>query len=139
MKNTHISIMICMIIISFTSAWSQVTLIANKSISIESVDKETLRNIYTLGSKNIGTVKVILFDVRDEGETKSNFYSYIGTTPEAIRKIWLRAKLTGTGEPPIPVSEDEICNKVANTPGSIGYVSASKAKNNVNVIMNLER
>ena len=139
MSRRYILIVMCITIISVVSAWSQIALIANKSVSISSIDKETLKNIYSLDSKNLGTLKVVLFDIRDEGETRSGFYNYIGTTPEAIRKVWLRAKLTGTGDPPLLVSEDEICNKVANTPGSIGYVSASKAKNNVNVIMNLER
>jgi ABC-type phosphate transport system substrate-binding protein len=116
----------------------QVALIANKSVSIASIDRETLKNIYTLESKNIGSLKVVLFDLRDDGVTKSAFYGFMGTTPYELRKSWLRAKLTGTGEPPTLVSEEDICNKVANTPGSIGYVSTAKTKDNIQIIMNIE-
>jgi ABC-type phosphate transport system substrate-binding protein len=139
MNKLRVFVLGCVILLSGIPALSQVAVIANKSVSLASIDKETLKNIYMLDTKNLGALKVVLFDIRgEEGTTKSEFYNFIGTTPEAMRKVWLRAKLTGTGEPPILISEEEVVNKVVNTPGSIGYLSATKVKNNVKVVLTIE-
>ncbi len=44
--------------------------------------------------------------------------------------------LSGDGQAPDALgSEDEVVNKVASTPGAIGYVSADKAGDNVKILL----
>ena len=49
----------------------------------------------------------VLFDLKDETVTKMKFYAVIGQSPFALRKEWLRAKLTGSGNPPTAVMTEE--------------------------------
>lgn len=46
--------------------------------------------------------------------------------PYQLRQNWDRLVYSGTGQPPIEVdSEPELLRRVAETPGSIGYISKS--------------
>ena len=110
---------------------------ANKSVGVSALDAETLKNLYALDSKSVGGTRAVLFDVREQGDTRAKFYGAIGLTPEGVKKLWLKAKLTGAGDPPTPVGEDEIVQKVAATPGGIGFVSAAKVNGEVKVLFRI--
>jgi hypothetical protein len=113
---------------------AQVAFIANKATSISSVDEATLKNVFTLESKSLGGSRVVLFDLKENTPARAAFCKAIGMTPEAIKKIWMKAVLTGSGEKPIQVGEDEIVQRVASTNGAVGYVSAAKVTDAVKVI-----
>lgn len=52
--------------------------------------------------------------------------------PHQIRRVWERITYTGTGAAPIVLdSEQEMINKIANTPDSIGYLNS--VPNNENI------
>lgn len=109
--------------------------IANKSVSAGSIDASTLANIVTLDQKQFGGASVVLFDLGEDGGAKSKFYSFIGKSFTDCKKVWLKAKLTGNGNPPATIaSEDEMVKKVASTPGAIGYVSVGKVTGDVKVL-----
>jgi hypothetical protein len=139
-KNMKRSILIIIsaVMMAACSAPAQVAVIANKGVSVSSLDLAGLKNLYILDSKNIGGSKAQLFDVREGTALKTKFYDALGTTPDAIKKIWLKAKLTGAGEAPTPVSEEEMVQKVASTPGGIGFVSAAKVTGDVKVLIQIK-
>ncbi len=119
-------------------AQGQVVVIVNKSVAVSSVDKNQVANVYLLDTKELGGVKLVVFDLKESTPTKIKFYAAIGQSPAALRKEWLKAKLTGGGTPPTAVLlEEDVVAKVAATPGAIAYVSAEKVNSSVKVIMRI--
>lgn len=65
-------------------------------------------------------------------------YSKIGKDASTLKKSWLKAKLTGSGNPPVTVgSEADMLQKVANNSGAIGYVDKSKVDDSVKILLEL--
>ena len=129
-----------LVIVAFSlclcSAQAQIAVIVNKSLNLSSLDKSTLTNIYQLETKSINGTKLVVFDLKDETQTKTKMYALIGQSPGLLRKEWLKAKLTGAGEPPTALmSEEDMIAKVASTPGAIGYVSLDKVNASVKVVL----
>jgi ABC-type phosphate transport system substrate-binding protein len=120
-------------------AVAQVAVIANTDVPASSIDAAKLINLFTLQSNEIGGAKIKLFDMTSDSPAKTRFYGVLGKPVEEMRKIWLKAKLTGNGNPPTPVpSEDEMIAKVSSTPGAVGYVSAGKVTGKVKTLLTLE-
>lgn len=121
-----------------STAFAQVVVIANKSVT-GSIDKATLKNIYSLDIKKVGGKDVVPFDLKEDNATRQKFYSGIGSVWSEMSKIWMRAKLSGAGAPPKQASsEDDMVAKVASTPGAIGFVSKSKVSGDVRIIMEIK-
>ncbi len=119
-----------------SSALAQVAVIANKDVAVSSLDETTVKNLYNLVVNEVGGAKVKLFDLTSDTPTKVKFFEMIGKPGAEMRKVWLKAKLTGNGTPPEGVAtEDDVVAKVASTPGAIGYVSKDKAGAGVKVLM----
>jgi hypothetical protein len=52
--------------------------------------------------------------------------------PHQIRKIWDRMTFSGTGTAPIELeSEQDMIDKIATTPDSIGYLKSSPDNENI--------
>ena len=55
--------------------------------------------------------------------------------PYQLRSTWDRLVFSGTGQAPITVSSiEEMRNKIANTPGAIGYLWRASVNEQVNVL-----
>lgn len=55
--------------------------------------------------------------------------------PYQLRSTWDRLVFSGTGQAPTKVnSNEEMLNKIANTPGAIGYLWRANINENVNVL-----
>ena len=117
------------------SAHAQIAVIANQSVAGNAASISKLKDLYTLATSEQGGKKVKLLDYQTDTPEKTAFYEAIDVAPAAARKLWLKAKLTGSGAPPESVSsEDEMLARVESTPGAIGYVSTAKVKGNVKVL-----
>lgn len=118
-------------------SFAQVSVIVNKSVS-DKVDKGKLKNIYTLKTQKwTDGTKIIVFDSKESG-TSEKVYKEIGKSGSQLNKEWLRAQLTGEGKAPKKLKSDkEILEKVASTPGAIGYVSSSSVTDDVKVVLKL--
>lgn len=125
------------IFIAFTtySFAQEYAIIANKSVSESSIDKGTLAKIMDLNTTTWSNgSKIVIFDYKDNA-AKSSYYSYIGRSENALKKLWLKKKLTEGATTPIQVSDDnEMLNKVASTSGALGYIPASKVNDSVKVL-----
>ncbi len=129
---------LCIIPILFwvCSINAQVSVIANKNVPIDKVNKSQLLDYYSGEIKYWSDGKtIIVFDLKPKNETKEKFYEYIAKNTARMKSIWIKKLLSGEGDPPEAVSsEDEMIQKVQNTSGAIGFVASNKVKGNVKVI-----
>lgn len=132
-----------MAIAFFAATWvegeGQIAVIAHKSVATERMDLSRLTDIYTLNSQQWKDgSRVVVVDLKGTNPLKIEFYRYLKMTPPDMQKIWLRKQFSGKAVPPTPVNlEEEALQKVASTPGAIGYVRAELVTKDVQVIATL--
>jgi ABC-type phosphate transport system substrate-binding protein len=134
----NIKILLCLaFILCFTNiAIAEEIIIVNKTVTISSIDSETIKNIY-LGRKNQWDNGSKIYPVMLEGgQTHENFVvNVIKKTSDQFSAFWKKAIFTGQGNPPKAFSsEAELVAYVAQTDNAIGYVDSSTPHNNVNVL-----
>jgi len=116
----------------FTSSYAEVTIIGNKSTNITITNANSAFDYFTMAK---GNLKVFYLK---SGSANDEFFSFIGKDFNEMKKIWMRLQLT-EGKIAVAVnSEDEILEKVANTPNSIGYIPAKKVNSSVKVIYTIK-
>ena len=118
---------------------AQVAVIANKSVAESKIDVSKATNIYLLKDKKWSDGKAVIpFTLKSDNNASSKFFDAIGKSSMEMKKIWMKLQLTGEGQAPEGLSsEEEVLNKVASTPGAIGFVSAAKVNDNVKVILTI--
>ncbi len=123
------------------TSFSQVAVIAHKSVPVDTIKKSELLDFYTADIKKwINGDKVIVNDLKPKGEVKKIFYKFLGKTPSRMKSIWLRNMLSGEGDPPEALkSEEEMLQKIAATPGAIGFLSQTKVDNNVKTLIVIKK
>jgi ABC-type phosphate transport system substrate-binding protein len=123
-----------------STALAQVAVITHKATSIASLDNDKILDIYTLNTKNWSDGgKITLLEIKGDSPAKSRFYASLGTSFAEMQRLWLKKQFAGKGLPPTALaSEDEILQKVASTPGAIGYVSAEKASKEVKILATIK-
>ena len=135
MKNTILLFIV--IILFILPVQAQVSVITNKSVS-ETINTSKLANIYSLTvTKWSDGSKIVVLD--NNSETKNNFYKELGKDQLSLKKEWMKKQLTGEAKAPESLgSDDDVINKVASTPGAIGFVKSSSVTGNVKVILELK-
>lgn len=116
---------------------AQISVIANKSVS-ETVNVTKVGNIYSLtATKWSDGSKIVVLD--NGSNAKSDFYKGIGKDQASLKKEWMKKQLTGEAKAPESLSsDDEVLNKVASTPGAIGYVKSSSVNGTVKVLVEIK-
>jgi ABC-type phosphate transport system substrate-binding protein len=130
---------IAILLFASMNAYAQVAVIANKSVSDASISSSKVESVYMLKDKTWSDGKgVILFTLKSDNGTVEKFFSSFGKSSSDMKKLWMKAQLTGEGMAPEALgSEDEVVNKVASTPGAIGFVDAQKVNGNVKVLLTI--
>ena len=124
------------LVLSSTGIAAQVAVIAHKSIAVDKIGKSQLLDLYT-GDKSFwhGGKPAIVFDLKQQSETRRIYYRFLGMRSSRIKSIWLKRMLSGDAEPPKSfASEEEMLKRVASTPGAVGFVAQSKVNDDVKVI-----
>ena len=137
MKKILILLLLCFVV---ANSKAQVAVIANKSVPLENISETILLDIYS------GDIKwwdngdpVVVFDLVQKTEVKSEFYNFIGKSTSRMKSIWLKKMLSGEGEPPEALkSEDEMLKIVGETIGAIGFISKNKVEPEVKVLVLVE-
>jgi ABC-type phosphate transport system substrate-binding protein len=121
------------------TGFAQVVVIAHKSTPVAALENDKVLDIYTLNMKNWSDGgKITVLEVRGDSPAKARFYAALGTSFTEMQKLWLKKQFAGKGLPPTALpSEEEIAQKVASTPGAIGYVSVDKVPKDVKVLAKL--
>ncbi|WP_296804873.1 hypothetical protein [Thiocapsa sp.] len=99
-------------------------LIAHRDAGVESLTRNEARLFFTMRLKNWpnGTL-VKVFVLPDNNALHNRFSNEIlGLYPYQLRRVWDRQIFSGTGQAPTTVSsEQEMLDRIATTPGAIGY------------------
>lgn len=122
------------------NAQGQVAVIANRSVSELSISPAQLLDIYLLNTRTWSDGQVIdLTCLRENSNEEKRFYDILRRTPLEMRKVWLRAQLSGQARPPEMItSQEELVKRVGATPGAIGFVNRDKVQGNVKILLVLE-
>ncbi len=103
-----------------------VDLIANKSVPYDTLSLSSVRSIFSMRTSSWPDgVSIHVFVFGDKSAEHSEFSKEIlGVFPHQLRRAWNRQIFTGTGQAPTKVeSEQEMIERVSQTPGAIGYIS----------------
>lgn len=131
-------IMLLVILISFT-LHAQVSVIVNKNVADDSIDKTKLGNIYSLvvSSWSDGT-NIVVFD-NSSDDLRTKFYDFISKDQMALKKEWMKKQLTGQGKAPEKITSDNtMISKVSSTPGAIGFIKSSSVTDKVKVLIEIK-
>ncbi|MGA9393027.1 MAG: hypothetical protein WBV69_21535 [Candidatus Sulfotelmatobacter sp.] len=105
-------------------------LVANQGVQISAISAADLRNIFT-GEKTRFSDGSHAVPVTLKGGPAHEVFlrNHIGESPDEFRARWRKAVFTGQGAMPRAfVSESELIEYVAATPGAVGYVSRLSAQ-----------
>ena len=124
-----------------TAVAAQVAVIAHQDVPVDSLAKLQLLDYYT-GDRLFweSGLEVVVFDLKSRGPVRDAFYDYLGKTSSRMRSIWLKRKLSGEGDPPESFeTEAEVLQRVASTPGAIGFVQQAKVSDDtVKILVEIE-
>lgn len=123
---------VCTILAAKVTA-AEVAVIAHRSVPVAEISPSELLDVYTGDIKEWSNgEQIIVTDLKPKNDVKTAFYDFIGKTSSRMKSIWMKNMLSGEGQPPQAFdSEEELLEKVATTPGAIGYIDASLLNNDV--------
>jgi len=114
------------LILSLTSPAGAVDLVVNRNTPVKNLSLNMVRAIFgmRLTSWPDG-MPIHVFVLGDKTSLHSDFSKQIlGVFPHQLRRAWNRQIYAGIGQAPARLeSEKEMREKVAETPGAIGYIS----------------
>lgn len=115
---------------------AQVAVVVNPAVSVAELDAGTLLDIYSLEkAKWDDGSRIVPLSLDAEADA---FYDLLGRSHSNLKKVWLRKKLSGEGQPPESVaSAAALLQQVAATPGAVGFVPASAVDGTVKVVATL--
>lgn len=114
-----------------------VEVITNHKTPTQSLSQASLRAIFAMRIKQWPDgAPVKVFVLPDKADIHEAFCKEIlRIYPYVLRDTWDRMVYTGAGQAPTRVSSaEELLVKVANTPGSIGYIEKGKANEMVKTL-----
>lgn len=112
--------------------------IVNPGVAEQSLSRNAVRLIFSIRAgawANGGKVRV--FVLPDNNQLHRSFTKdLLRLYPRQLRRVWDRRLYSGTGQAPVTVhSEAEMRERVANTPGAIGYLSSESIDESVHVLL----
>jgi ABC-type phosphate transport system substrate-binding protein len=127
---TSRAILLLLLLYFPSSRGEEVVLISNPSVLAASLPRNFARAIFSMKVQQWpgdGGVKV--FVLPDKHALHEAFCkNLLDVFPHQMRAAWDRQVYSGTGQAPVEVeSEQEMLDKVASTPGAIGYSNKDKA------------
>lgn len=117
-----------------------IAVIVHESVDTAPIDNEDLLDIYTLSMQRWDdNTRIRVADYKGSQEIRLQFYDVLDTTPNNIKRIWLRAQFTGRSIPPKTVSTiNEMLELVRNNPGTIGYIPLSQVPPDVIILLEID-
>lgn len=112
-------------------------LIVNQDWPAVPLDRNDARLYFTLRLKLLDNTRPVnVFVLPDEHPLHRRFAKNIlGLFPYQLRQVWDRQLFSGTGQAPITVAtEQEMLERVAATPGAMGYVESGSNPPQVRIL-----
>lgn len=125
------------LMIGKTHASEHYKVIVHPDVGLESVTANVLRAIFSMRMKTWQDGKLIrVYVLPDDHELHQTFTKEtLNVFPYQLRSTWDRLVFSGTGQAPTTVSSnEEMLQKIANTPGSIGYLETIYLNDDVKVL-----
>jgi len=124
--------------LSMMSTWAGVAVIGNSGLSINSITAAQAAAIF-LGKMTAlqdGT-QLTAIDHVDGADIKDEFYEkVVGKSSAQLKAHWAKIVFTGEGIPPKAyISDKTVRERVAATPGAIGYISTESVDKSVKVLL----
>ncbi|MBP6057951.1 MAG: hypothetical protein KA524_05985 [Nitrosomonas sp.] len=132
------ALLVCLLCVD-NEVWAdgQHEIVTYPGVSEKALSVNSLRSIFSMHLKtwSDGT-KIRVFVLPDDDQLhQSVSKEKLNVFPYQLRSTWDRLVFSGTGQAPIKVnSSEEMLNKVASTPGAIGYLWRANINENVNVL-----
>lgn len=109
-------------------------IVVNKTVPPAEYSTDDIRAIFTMQKRfwpNNRQIKV--YSLPDNNPLHKDFVkNNLNMFPHQIRRVWDRMTYSGTGAAPIELdSEQEMIEKIANTPDSIGYLKSRPDNENI--------
>lgn len=116
---------------------ADVTVIANKSLSIDNISSKQAKKLWLGKLKKLGGTNVVVVDQTFGSKVFDDFYSKIvKKKPRQLKAYWAKITFTGKGFPPKQLKDDTaIINWVAQNPGALGYVDSSAVNDTVKSLL----
>lgn len=110
--------------------------IVNKGNSVSSIDKATLKRLFTGKVKEFGgKVAVPINQDLSSAAAKGFLGDIVQQTPDAYKEYWVAQQIKGLGSAPmIQRSDAAVIGIVGSIPGAIGYVAKSSVTDAVKVV-----
>lgn len=112
-------------------------LIAHPSVNEKEISLNTTRLIFSmqLATWPDGTRARVFVLPDDTREHRTFAKDLLSLYPRQLRRVWDRRLYSGTGQVPETVADEmEMRQRVATTPGAIGYLSNEMIDNSVHVL-----
>ncbi|ASF47629.1 hypothetical protein CEK71_17025 [Methylovulum psychrotolerans] len=133
--------LLVLMLVWVNTAPADMVLIANAKISVASISREEVINIYMgrLRQMPSGAAAQPL-DLPSDSEEKALFYRLLVNKEMAdIDSYWARLIFSGRASPPRGVADQKaVLESVASDPNTIGYVERSVADKRVKIILELQ-
>jgi ABC-type phosphate transport system substrate-binding protein len=130
-------VVLALVVLVSVMVSAQVAVIANPSVKEYTIDRDAVVKFYTLANAkwSDGSVATV-FDLKQDHPVRAKMLDFISKEPLELRRMWLKAVASGAAKAPeVAVTEEEVVEKVASTPGAVGYVSTAKVGKGVKVLM----
>ncbi|MDR4520383.1 MAG: hypothetical protein R3E36_07250 [Nitrosomonas sp.] len=111
--------------------------IAHPDVGQESITPNVLRAIFSMRMKTWSNNRLVKVYVLPDDHPLHQMFSKetLNVFPYQLRANWDRLVFSGTGQAPTTVaSSEEMLRRIANTPGSIGYLESSFISDDVHVL-----
>jgi len=114
---------------------ADVVVVTNKSVNTENLDIKAIKKIF-LGKKMYweDNKKITLFILAKSPAHEEFVKKYLGKSTNQFTNYWKQLLFTGKGMLPHRVKDAEMIAKVRETDGAIGYIDASLATEDVNIL-----
>lgn len=133
LQRTIVAILLCFAAVQAGA----VELVVNADVPQQSLSRSLVRSIFSMRMTSWSNgMPIRVFVLGDKDEVHATFSKRIlGVFPHQLRRAWNRQIFSGTGQAPEKVeSEQEMRDKVSQTPGAIGYLSEDMINEQIRTI-----
>ncbi|MEH6649542.1 MAG: substrate-binding domain-containing protein [Motiliproteus sp.] len=118
------------LLFSSTPGWAEnantVKVFVNSSVPERALSINNVRSIFSMRTRSWSDGSAItVFILKDKQGTHNQFVRQsLRMAPHQLQRSWDRYRYTGTGQTPIELAnEQQMIQRIATTPGAIGYTS----------------
>ncbi len=125
---------IVVIFAAFSPVATATEVVVNKSVSTSGYSKADISAIFTMQKRRWSNNRQIkVYTLPDSNPLHKDFVkNNLNMLIYHVRKVWDRMTYSGTGAAPIELeSEQEMIEKIATTPDSIGYINSKPDNENI--------